>query len=165
MASRGPRFSSSRSTRYASYSILEVGEVYMVQQWSPTFRYFVDHFCFDSIFSGGLALHNYRPAFFAKSYCACHSSRCIHVIWDELWKWETVPCLCLLLRVFNPPGSLVLLGVDHSVLNGFVDQSVHVRCEGINGRRQSLTTLRHKPLSLCIHTKLHLTERQRERAN
>lgn len=95
----------------------------------------------------------------------CCPSCCIRVIWDQLSKWETIPCLCLLLRVVHQPGSLVLLRADHSVLDGFVDQSVHVGCEGINGCRQSLTALRHKLLSLCIHTKLHLTERQRESTN
>lgn len=62
--------------------------------------------------------------------------------------------------VLYPPGSLVLLGVDHGVLDGFVDQSVHVEREGFNGLHQSLTALRQKLLSIRIHTKLHLTERE-----
>jgi len=43
--------------------------------------------------------------------------------------------------VFHPPGSLVLLGVDHGVLDGLIHQSVHVGCEGVDGRGQSLAAL------------------------
>lgn len=57
---------------------------------------------------------------------------------------------------FHPPDSLVLLSVDHCVLNGFVDQRVHVGCESVDGRRQSLAALRQKLLSLCIYAKRHL---------
>lgn len=66
--------------------------------------------------------------------------------------------------VFHPPGSLVLLGVDHGVLDGFVDQSINVRCEGVEGLRQSLTALGQKSLSFRVHAKLHLTETQKEGA-
>lgn len=65
--------------------------------------------------------------------------------------------------VFHAPGRLVLLGVQHRVLDGLVDQRVHVGGEGSDGLRQSFTALRQKLLSLCIQTKLHLTENKRER--
>lgn len=63
----------------------------------------------------------------------------------------------LLQHVFHLPGSLVLLGVDHGVLDGFVDQRVHVGCEGVDGLHQRLSALRQKLLSVCVHAKLHLT--------
>lgn len=57
---------------------------------------------------------------------------------------------------FHRPCSFVLLRVDHRVLDGFVDQRVHVRREGADGLRQSLTTPGQKLLSLCVQTELHL---------
>ena len=65
--------------------------------------------------------------------------------------------------VFHTPGRLVLLGVQHRVLDGLVDQRVHVGGEGSDGLRQSFTALRQKLLSLCVQTKLHLTENKRDR--
>lgn len=57
---------------------------------------------------------------------------------------------------FYPPGSLVLFGVEHGVLDGFIDQGVHVRCEGVDSRRQSLAVLGQKLLSFRVQTELHL---------
>lgn len=56
----------------------------------------------------------------------------------------------------DPPGSLVLLGIDHGVLDGFVDQRVHVWYEGVDGLHQSLAALRKKLLSVCVRTELRL---------
>lgn len=58
--------------------------------------------------------------------------------------------------LFNPPDSLILLSIDHCVLNGFVDQCVHVRCEGVDGFRQRFATLGEEPLSICIYAELQL---------
>lgn len=62
--------------------------------------------------------------------------------------------------VFSPPCSLILFGVDHGVLDGFVDQSVHVQREGADGFRQTLPTAGQELLSLSVGTKLHLTEQK-----
>lgn len=56
----------------------------------------------------------------------------------------------------DPPDSLVLFCIDHRVLDGLVDQRVHVRREGADGLSQSFATFGEKLLSLCIQTELHL---------
>lgn len=64
----------------------------------------------------------------------------------------------------HPPGCLILLGVDHGVLDGFVDQSVHVRREGDQSLRQGPTALGQERLSLPVDAELHLTEGRKQSA-